>query len=207
MAARLYDLILEPLLLPIRRQTVSYLREHLQSVPEPKVLEIACGTGTQTHLLKQAGFQTFAIDRSTAMLRQTWRKLNAGGNGNDVPVNSDAARLPFVDASFDAVIVQLSLHEMNAQVRFDTIREMLRTARKGAVFIVVDFVPRREFSTSKCCITAAEILAGPEHFKNGRRFLKSGGLIQNLRRHKLDIVQMQSYFHGNIGLAVARSKQ
>jgi hypothetical protein len=45
-----------------------------------------------------------------------------------------------------------------------------------------------------------------EHFRNGRRFIKDGGLLSFLENLNLEIVKTHKFFQGNICLAVARKR-
>jgi ubiquinone/menaquinone biosynthesis C-methylase UbiE len=205
MTSMLYDGVIEPVLRPIKRRAARLLHERLRTVSDPLVLEVACGTGTQARFLMQAGFRTIALDKSPAMVKHARRKLDVNGTGQSVVINGDSASLPFGDNVFNAVVVQFSLHEMDRDVRLETAREMIRVARRDALFLVADFMPRTEFSFSKACIMTAEALAGAKHFKNGRHFVKSGGLKPFLERNGLRVCSMHVFLQGNVGLAVGRS--
>jgi SAM-dependent methyltransferase len=101
-----YDRHLVPFLFdPYARE----LARRLQVGPNGRVLELACGTGAATRLLRAAlpaGAQLVATDLNPAMLDVARRNLAAA----DVHWRTaDASELPFKDGAFDAVVVQFGL--------------------------------------------------------------------------------------------------
>ena len=133
-------------------------------------------------------------------------KLDNSGIGRGTAIRGDASIMPFYSASFDAVIIQFGLHEMKNKIRIDSFREVIRVAKKNAVFVVVDFVPTYKLSYSKFILTIIEFIAGMEHFRNGREFIKDGGLLSFLKNLHLEVIETHRFFHGNICLAVARKR-
>jgi ubiquinone/menaquinone biosynthesis C-methylase UbiE len=75
--------------------------------PGLRVLELACGTGVVTERLVrllESGSRIVATDLNEAMLAVASRKL--GEDARVIWRQADAMRLPFDDASFDAVVCQ-----------------------------------------------------------------------------------------------------
>jgi ubiquinone/menaquinone biosynthesis C-methylase UbiE len=66
--------------------------------PRGRVLDIGCGTGQQTVLFKNKGFDVVGIDISIGLVGVANKKLCEG-----ICMASDACQLPFPDARFDAV--------------------------------------------------------------------------------------------------------
>ena len=114
--------------------------------------------------------------------------------------------MPFYAESFDAVIMQLGLHEMENKIRIKSGKEMIRVAKKDAVFLLFDFSPTNKWSFSKFILTIIEFIAGTEHYRNGRRFIKQGGILSFLENLNLEIIKKREFFHGNICLAVAKKR-
>ena len=201
-----YDFLIEPFLARIRRLTVKILLEKFSKLPGVRILEVACGTGTLSRLLAREGFDVLALDKSYSMIRQAYNKIHDSCIDRVTAIHGDASRMPFYSESFDAVIMQLGLHEMENKSRVDSGREIIRVAKKNAVFIIFDFAPTNKLSFSKFILTIIEFIAGMEHFRNGRRFIKDGGLLSFLENLNLEIVKTHRFFHGNICLAVARKR-
>jgi demethylmenaquinone methyltransferase/2-methoxy-6-polyprenyl-1,4-benzoquinol methylase len=94
------------------------------------VLDLAAGTATSAAALARSGATVVGCDFSLGMLRE--------GRGKGVAlVAGDALRLPFADASFDAVTISFGLR--NVQDTDAALREMLRVVRPGGRLVVCEF--------------------------------------------------------------------
>ena len=108
-AAPLYDLMNRVYFFGRDKRFRSMLVERLNLNPDDAVLDLCCGTGLDfPYLLKKTKIQgtLFGIDLSSEMLQQAKEKI--GREGVNL-VRSDAARLPFRDKTFDAILVSFCL--------------------------------------------------------------------------------------------------
>ncbi|GAA4349142.1 demethylmenaquinone methyltransferase [Angustibacter luteus] len=104
----------------------------LDARPGEMVLDLAAGTGTSSEPFVDAGSRVVPADFSLGMLRVGKRRrpdlsFTAG----------DATRLPFADASFDAVTMSFGLRNV-----VDTdlaLRELLRVTKPGGRLVVCEF--------------------------------------------------------------------
>ena len=97
-----------------------------------RVLDLAAGTGTSSEPFADAGVFVVPCDFSLGMLRVGKRRRR------DLPfVAGDALRLPFADASFDAVTVSFGLRNLNDIEA--GLGEMLRVTRPGGRLVVCEF--------------------------------------------------------------------
>jgi demethylmenaquinone methyltransferase/2-methoxy-6-polyprenyl-1,4-benzoquinol methylase len=204
--SRVYDFLIEPFLARIKLLTVRILLKRINKSHDMRILEVACGTGTLSHLMAEKGFQVLALDKSYSMIRQAYKKINEHCNGRVVLIRGDASTIPFYSTSFDVVIMQLGLHEMENKIRIESGLEMIRVAKKNAVFIFFDFVPTDKLSFSKFILTIVEFMAGTDHFRNGRSFIRDGGLLTFLENLNLEVIENHRFFKGNIFLTVARKR-
>lgn len=109
-----------------RRRT----RERLNLKPGEKVLDLAAGTAVSTEELSKSGAWCVACDFSRGML--------AAGAHRDVPkVAGDGVRLPFADATFDAVTISYGLR--NIQDYQAALREMARVTKPGGRLTIAEF--------------------------------------------------------------------
>jgi demethylmenaquinone methyltransferase/2-methoxy-6-polyprenyl-1,4-benzoquinol methylase len=113
-----------------------YWRRAVERAVQPRagerILDLAAGTGTSSEPFRAAGAMVVPCDFSLGMLRAGKRRRS------DLPfVAGDATRLPFADASFDAVTISFGLrnvHDPDAGLR-----EMLRVTRPGGRLVVCEF--------------------------------------------------------------------
>ena len=201
-----YDFLIEPFLARIKLLTVRILLKRINKSHDVRILEVACGTGTLSYLLAKKGFNVFALDKSYSMIKHAQNKIAASCIGRVTAIHGDASTMPFYSASFDTVIMQLGLHEMENKIRMNSGREIIRVAKKNSVFIFFDFAPTNKLSFSKFILTIIEFMAGIDHFRNGRSFIKDGGLLTFLENIDLEIIENHRFFNGNICLAVARKR-
>jgi demethylmenaquinone methyltransferase/2-methoxy-6-polyprenyl-1,4-benzoquinol methylase len=100
--------------------------------PGERVLDVGAGTGVSTEELSRSGAFAVGADLSTGML--------AAGrhSGRTVPlVAGDALRLPFPDASFDAVTISFALR--NVVDTEAALGELGRVTRPGGRLVVCEF--------------------------------------------------------------------
>ena len=99
-----------------------------------KCLEIGVGTGRIALPLHQRGVRLVGVDISVPMLARL--KANAGGEAPFPIIVTDATRLPFKDASYDALLASHVFH-LIPDWR-EAADEALRVVRPGGV-LLVDF--------------------------------------------------------------------
>jgi demethylmenaquinone methyltransferase/2-methoxy-6-polyprenyl-1,4-benzoquinol methylase len=100
--------------------------------PGERVLDVGAGTGVSTEELGRSGAFAVGADLSLGMLR-AGRRSRAS-----VPlVAGDALRLPFPDATFDAVTISFALR--NVVDTGAALRELARITRPGGRLVVCEF--------------------------------------------------------------------
>ncbi|MEV8314429.1 class I SAM-dependent methyltransferase [Streptomyces sp. NPDC059900] len=94
------------------------------------LLDVACGTGLVTRRLAGAGLRVTGVDAADSMARMAAGRLPGG------VVLGDSRRLPFSDASFDAVCAVWLLHLLSgAGEAAAVVAECARVLRPGGVFV------------------------------------------------------------------------
>lgn len=131
-AAR-YDLTNTVLSLGQDRGWRRAVAEALALRPGERVLDLAAGTATSSAALASTGAHVVGCDFSLGML-QVGRR--AGHAGVDL-VAGDALRLPFADASFDAVTISFGLR--NTADLDVALAELRRVTRPGGRLVVCEF--------------------------------------------------------------------
>lgn len=100
--------------------------------PGEQVLDLAAGTATSTEPFADLGADAVACDFSLGMLRAAHRR-----RPDLAATAGDATRLPFADASFDAVTISFGLR--NVVDPRAGLAEMLRVTRPGGRLVVCEF--------------------------------------------------------------------
>ena len=177
LTASIYDLILEPFLKSWKTKIASWIGEDKNG----PVLDICCGTGKQIRLIYSSS-TIVGVDLNIEML--SFAKSKA----LHIPfVCADATNLPFKPNSFQNIVISLALHDKPEPVRRRMIDQATESLRSSGRLLLLDF----EFpSTTKTrigysLIYLIELMAGLDHFSNGREFVKSGGLQSFAIRHNL----------------------
>ncbi|MGO1833204.1 2-heptaprenyl-1,4-naphthoquinone methyltransferase [Actinomycetales bacterium JB111] len=107
-------------------------RSALGVSPGDRVLDLAAGTGTSSADLADRGIDVVACDFSTGMM-----SVGKSRRPDLAFVAGDATRLPFADASFDAVTISYGLR--NVVDHGSALAEMLRVVRPGGRLVVSEF--------------------------------------------------------------------
>jgi ubiquinone/menaquinone biosynthesis C-methylase UbiE len=108
--------------------------------PGQRVLDLGCGTGTLTILIKQSipKAEVVGLDGDPMVLEIARSK--AAKAGVDLTLDYGMAyRLPYPDGSFNRVLSSLVFHHLTREDKRRTIGEAYRVLRPGGEFRVVDF--------------------------------------------------------------------
>lgn len=127
-----YDLTNDVLSLGQTRLWRRAVAQAVDARPGERVLDLAAGTGTSSLPFVEGGAFTVPCDFSLGMLREgkrrtPWQPFTAG----------DATRLPFADATFDAVTISFGLR--NVSDTDAALREMLRVAKPHGRVLICEF--------------------------------------------------------------------
>lgn len=135
--ARRYDLVNDVLSLGQDRVWRRATAKAVNAGPGERVLDVAAGTGTSSASFVTGGATCVACDFSLGMLRQGARQRGGADVGGVRFVAGDALRLPFADASFDAVTISFGLRNVHDPVA--GLAELLRVTKPGGRLVVCEF--------------------------------------------------------------------
>lgn len=194
--AKWYDRIFEPLNSGLRNIGLK-----MYPVNEGiSVLDIGFGTGAHLRLYQKEKCNIYGIDLSAAMINVARKKLGEEAN---LSLGS-ATDMEFEDDQFDLILCSTVLHEMLQKVREDVLGEAKRVLKSDGRILLIDFHPgpikKLKGVYSKIIITISEILAGREHFRNYRHFMKKGGLIDLIDSVGFKIEDQKIVSGGNFGI-------
>ncbi len=98
----------------------------LSLLPRPagRALDLGCGEGRLSRVLRAAGYAVTGVDASPTMVR-----LAASHDHGQPVLLADAAALPFRDGMFDLVVAYMSLHDIDAMPA--AVAEAGRVLRRG----------------------------------------------------------------------------
>ncbi len=117
----------------IDRREKEAVLDAIGPVDGKSVLEVACGTGRFTVMLADRGADVVGLDISGPMLQQGREKARSAGLTGSVEfMRGDAARLPFPDDHFDAVVAMRFFHLADTPAAF--LAEMRRVSKEQVFF-------------------------------------------------------------------------
>ena len=125
---------------PMRRRLLKPLLKKLKNKKKPRILDLACGTGAFTQMIRQAlpNAEITAVDISPAYLQHAKKRFANDPNINFLIGKSED--LPFKDQSFDAVVCVFLHHELPRKVREKSLDESLRVCKKSGFWGMVDSI-------------------------------------------------------------------
>jgi demethylmenaquinone methyltransferase/2-methoxy-6-polyprenyl-1,4-benzoquinol methylase len=165
-----------------------FLVSRLDVGPGARVLDVATGTGAvAAEVVRAHGCRVTGLDQSPEMLAAARGRLAVAGlDGRVELVQGEAERLPFADASFDALTVTYLLRYVADPLA--TLRELVRVLRPGGTLASLEFgvPPRAPLRALWRCYTgavlpAAGLLASPHWARTGRFLHRS--IPDFYRRH------------------------
>jgi SAM-dependent methyltransferase len=110
---------------------VDFVEQHLTGPRPHAVLDLACGVGRHTAVLRRRGFRTLGLDLSMTLLA----RMRARGLPR---VAGDMRRLPFTDGSFDWVLSLFTSFGYFERERenFRVLEEIVRVLPIGGRFLI-----------------------------------------------------------------------
>jgi ubiquinone/menaquinone biosynthesis C-methylase UbiE len=116
------------------------LVEQASLKPGQRVLDLACGTGTLTLLLKQRvpGAEVIGIDGDPKILSIA----NEKARDRDVAIRFDQGMsfdLPYADGAFDRVVSSLFFHHLSEENKRKTLSEIGRVLKKEGELHIADW--------------------------------------------------------------------
>ncbi len=166
-----------------------YLVERLGVGPDDHVLDVATGTGAVAErLVLRYRCRVTGIDQSEDMLAAARERLREGGLAQRVTlVRGEAERLPFGDASFDALTVTYLLRYVNEPAA--VLRELARVVRPGGVLASMEFgVPTHALPRAAWRLYTGVVLPAGGMAIGGRGWWRAGRFLHHsipdfYRRH------------------------
>ena len=106
----------------------------LEINPDAKVLDLCCGAGQATQELVKHFQNVTGLDASPIAIQRAKRNVPQANY-----VEAFAEKMPFSDRSFDLVITNTAMHEMDSAQLQQIIEETYRILAPDGQFIIIDF--------------------------------------------------------------------
>jgi ubiquinone/menaquinone biosynthesis C-methylase UbiE len=138
-AAVTYDAITQYFLPPNESWVRQALIDSIQVQEPRRILDLGCGTGSTTLMLKQAfpKAQVIGLDLSPYMLVRAEHKAQSAGL-DIIWRHGDGEKIPFPEASFDLVTASLLFHETPIDISQKIMRSSFRLLVPGGQMLVLD---------------------------------------------------------------------
>ncbi len=164
-------------------------------------LDLCTGTAALCRLMGGPSRPVWGLDLDRRVLRY------AHSRSEHIPlVCADAAQIPFRSGAFRAVIISYALHDKTEGMRSRMLAEARRVLDPRGQLILIDFeVPwDRASRLGRMFTFGIELMAGGEHFRNGKRFIRRGGLRAWLGDQGLIELESRPLAWGHSRIVVAR---
>jgi len=176
----LYDIFLGSAL----KRTREYIARYIRGPKLFPALDLCCGTGAQSRFIQKGRAVGVDLDRKVldyAKSRARWASFICG----------DGACLPFKENRFQSVVISYALHEKSGAVRRSMMAEVKRVLKKNGKILITDYERPMDFPSrlGRIITYFIERMAGKEHFRNGQRFLKQGGLERFLKKYNIRVIK------------------
>lgn len=103
------------------------------------ILEVGCGTGANIWFLAREGFKSFGMDGSQVAVKRAQQRITKEKLSAQIIVG-DATRLPYPDASFDAVLDVECIYSNSITDAKKIICEIFRVLKPGGIFFSKTFM-------------------------------------------------------------------
>lgn len=119
---------------------VNQIEAAVAELGEPRILDVACGSGTLALRLKARlpSAHVVGLDGDSAILRSARSKARRR-QAEIHWVHGLSHSLPFPDHSFDAVVSSLFFHHLSPAGKRQAATEMSRVVRPGGTLLLADF--------------------------------------------------------------------
>jgi putative AdoMet-dependent methyltransferase len=108
--------------------------------PGKRALDIGTGTGNLALCCLAYGAEVVGLDPSARMLTKAREKVGDNPRAEFHQVADPFLHIPYLDASFDAVVSTYAYHHLPHRLRADSVREMMRVLKPGGRWVLGDLV-------------------------------------------------------------------
>jgi len=174
-----YQVLIDPILSKLHESIISNIDK------SQRVIDIACGTGSLSLAVAEKALHVTGIDLSKEIIGTANRSAAKRDAENVKFEYQDASDLScFKNNEFDIAMTSMAIHQFDAEL---AIRIMLEMKRISSTIIIVDYNYPMPKGSSRSIAYGIEWLAGGDHYRNFRKYMKKGGLHTFLNESGLTI--------------------
>ena len=195
--AKIYD----PFLYLALKRVRTAITYELLTYKDKPILDLCCGTGNQLKLLSKNGFNNLhCLDLSDSML-----KIARKGN-YPIKIYAEDATITGLEAeSFKVIIISFAIHEKDRPTQETMIAEAHRILEKNGLLLIVDFIfDERTMPPGRLGITLIERMAGGEHYRNFKSYIKHQGLASLINTDNFELIKSERKLFNGLTLSLFR---
>jgi ubiquinone/menaquinone biosynthesis C-methylase UbiE len=125
--------------------------------PDAVVVDVGCGTGLVTLPVARRCRAAVGLDASAAMLERLHDEARRSGTTNISLIRGDMRRLPFPEASVDAVVSCYAFHHLSDDGKELAAAEAFRVLKPGGRMVTVDMMFRISLAARDRRIVASKV--------------------------------------------------
>jgi SAM-dependent methyltransferase len=177
----IYRNLIDPLIKGLHQEVGAHINN------SDNVFDIACGPGSLSMLVAGKARSVTGIDIDNKMISSARVTASRRGLNNVNFLECSASDLSgYIDKAFDVAVISLAVHQFKADIAIQILKEMKRVASR---IIIADYNYPMPCGLSKWFAWSIEWLAGGDHYRNFRIFMKKGGLEFFTERAGLKLVK------------------
>lgn len=165
-----------------------------------RVIDIACGTGSLSLAIARNAAWVTGIDLSEEII-STAKRTAARRNVKNVTFEyRDASDLScYSDGEFEVAVSSMAIHQFNSDLAIKILTEMKRISSK---IIIADYAFPMKSGFSRRLAFGIERLAGGEHHRNFKVYMRNGGLPFFLKESGLRLKAFTNRGNGVFVIAI-----
>ena len=142
--------------------------------PNSKVIDVGCGTGRLSFTLQEKCSLILGIDLSEKNIERANLTLSKSPDSKISFKHSSLNEIiPDGKEHFDYAVMTYVIHEVDETERVNLLEEMAQVADK---IIIGDYLPPAGNGFINTLNIIVEFLAGKEHYRNFKTYIRNGGL-------------------------------